>query len=104
MTLTERDHDRTVTVHVGQPVTVSLPENASTGYRWAPADSDPRFVTVQAGAPRYPSGAVGSGGRTEWVLTPIAPGETSVALKLWRSWEGDASVAERFRVGLRIEP
>jgi predicted secreted protein len=34
LVLSQTDNDRTVSVRVGDMVRISLPENASTGYRW----------------------------------------------------------------------
>jgi predicted secreted protein len=38
-----------------------------------------------------------------WKLVARRPGRTRVALKRWRHWEGDASIAERFAVTLDIK-
>ncbi|MBS0643801.1 MAG: protease inhibitor I42 family protein [Proteobacteria bacterium] len=101
--LTEADQGRTVDLHTGQSVTVDLPENATTGYRWAIDRADPGLVSVQEGPARSAtSGAIGSGGRRSFVITASAPGTTEVVLKRWRSWEGEGGVAERYRVALRI--
>jgi inhibitor of cysteine peptidase len=100
--LTEAAQGQTVDVHVGQSVVVDLPENASTGYRWGFDHADPALVDATQGQARYPSGAVGSGGRAEWVFTAKAAGTTEVVLKKWRSWEGDAGVVERFQFSMRI--
>jgi inhibitor of cysteine peptidase len=102
--LTDQNQSQTVDVVVGQSVVLSLPENATTGYRWEIDRLDANLVETAEPTPRYPSTAVGSSGRVEWVFLPKAPGNTEIALKQWRSWEGDRSVVERFRVQLRISP
>ena len=103
-TLTEADDGRTATVKTGQAVTISLPENASTGYRWAVDSIDSGMV--EAAEPRVEGLAkgVGSGGRSVWTFTAKAPGQTTVALKQWRQWEGDRSIIGRFSVVLTITP
>jgi inhibitor of cysteine peptidase len=100
--LTDRDAGRTVDVHIGETITVSLPENATTGYRWAIEDLDPALVEAREGKPTYTSQAVGSGGMAAWMFTARAPGTTQVVLKLWRPWEGDKSIAQRFSFHMRI--
>jgi inhibitor of cysteine peptidase len=102
--LTEQNQGQAVDVRVGQPVVLSLPENATTGYRWAIDHLDSSLVQASETAARYPSTAAGSGGRVEWEFVAKAPGNTEIALKQWRPWEGDRSVVERFRVQLRIAP
>jgi inhibitor of cysteine peptidase len=102
--LTEHDDGRTIDLHVGQAVTVNLPENATTGYRWAIEQPDARLVEAREGKSQYPSNALGSAGRVEWVFLAKAPGTTSITLKQWRPWEGDASIVQRFRAQLHIVP
>jgi inhibitor of cysteine peptidase len=91
VTVTERDQGQTITVRVGQPVVVSLPENATTGYRWAVERVAPESVEIREGESQYGGGAVGTGGRAQWIFVPKAPGTVSIALKRWRHWEGDKS-------------
>jgi len=100
--LTEQNDGQTIDIHLGQSLVVSLPENATTGYRWAIDHVDTAIVEVREGEPQYGSGAIGSGGRAQWVFAPKAPGTTSIALKRWRHWEGDRSIVERFRIELRV--
>lgn len=102
--LTEQNQGQSVDVRVGQPIVVSLPENATTGYRWAIDHLDSSLIDVRQASANYPSGPVGSAGRTEWRLLPKAAGTTQVTLKQWRPWEGDRSIVDRFSVRLRIGP
>jgi inhibitor of cysteine peptidase len=102
--LSERDHDRTIDLHVGEAVSVSLPENATTGYRWAIEEADSQLIEARAAQPKYPANAVGSGGDVQWDFIAKAPGTTSIVLKQWRHWEGDASIVQRFRIQVRILP
>lgn len=104
VTLTEQNDGQTVDVHVGQRIDLSLPENASTGYRWMLEHVDAQRVEAREEKPRYPSGALGSGGRAAWVFVPKTPGAALITLKQWRPWEGDASIVARFRVELRVLP
>jgi inhibitor of cysteine peptidase len=102
--LTGNDHDRTVDLHVGETVSVTLLENATTGYRWALEQVDPQLIEAVAAQPDYSANAIGSGGEVEWDFLTKAPGTTSITLKQWRHWEGDASIIQRFRIELRIVP
>jgi len=103
-TLGERDDGASIALTPGESVTVILPENASTGYVWAVAEADPALVSV--GAPRAayaaPPGMVGGPGTASFTLIARAPGATTVALKRWRPWEGEAGVVQRWQVRLSI--
>jgi inhibitor of cysteine peptidase len=104
VTITEADAGTTVKLQVGQAVAVRLSENASTGYRWAIDAADAKLVTPSEPQLPYQSGAVGSGRLVPWTFTARSPGATTVTLKLWRHWEGDASIIQRFRFELIITP
>lgn len=101
--LIEADDGRTVDLHVGEAVSVTLPENATTGYRWAIDRLDRGIVEANESRPRYPSGPVGSGGEVTFAFKATSPGNGEVVLKHWRHFEGDASVTKRFRVRLNAK-
>jgi inhibitor of cysteine peptidase len=103
ITLTQAAQGSTVDVTVGQSVAVDLPENASTGYRWAVDHIDPALAEAAEGQPRYPASGVGAAGHAVWTFTAKAPGSAEIVLKRWRSWEGEAGVVERFRFTMRIK-
>ncbi len=103
LTLTEKDNDRSVGIRVGDEVEVTLPENASTGYRWATDRTDGEVVDFVSTQPHYPGGAVGSGGWVSFLFRGKSAGTGEIALKPWRSWEGDSSLVARFRVEVRVE-
>jgi inhibitor of cysteine peptidase len=102
--LTEKDHDRTVDLRVGEPISVNLPENATTGYRWAIESIDPQLIEVRATEAEYPTNAIGAAGEARWTFVAEASGTTEITLKRWRHWEGDASIVQRFRLRVRILP
>ena len=62
LSLVETDNDRTVDVQLGDLVRVTLPENATTGYRWTVDHCDEELIEALGSEPRYPAKAVGSGG------------------------------------------
>jgi inhibitor of cysteine peptidase len=102
--LVEKDNGRTVDIRLGETVRVTLPENATTGYRWAIDRYDEEFVEALATEPRYPANAVGSGGEVAFVFQGKKIGTGEIALKYWRHWEGDSSVTTRFRIRLHVQP
>ena len=59
--MTEADNGKTVEIAVGDSVELSLPENASTGYRWAIESVDNKVVAAHDAKYTEPTGGVGSG-------------------------------------------
>jgi inhibitor of cysteine peptidase len=102
MTVTKANDGQTLSPRVGEAIVLQLAERPTTGFRWAFAQLDEALVAVEASASRAQAERPGAGRVAAWKLTMRAPGRTRVELKLWRSWEGDRSVAERFALTLDI--
>ena len=88
--LVEKDNDRTVAIRLGDILQVTLPENATTGYRWAIDSYDEDLVKALANQPRYPAQAIGSGGEVAFTFEAKKIGSGEIVLKHFRHWEGDA--------------
>ena len=104
LSLTEADNDRTVDLRVGGTVRLSLPENATTGYRWAVDRLDAGVIEAVGSEPHYTASAPGSGGNVEFTFKAAKAGTGEVALKYWRHFEGDASITKRFRFRVHAQP
>jgi inhibitor of cysteine peptidase len=104
LTLAQTDNDRTVDIRVGESVRISLPENATTGFRWAIDRFDEEFIEAVATEPHYPSNAIGAGGEVSFIFRAKKTGTGEIVLKNWRHWEGEPSVTARFRVRLHVQP
>ena len=102
--LTSADNGRTIELHVGGEAALRLPENPSTGYRWAVDAADPNLVQIEERGRLATSDKIGAGGEAQWLIKAIAPGATEIKLKRWRQWEGERSVVERFEIKLRVAP
>jgi inhibitor of cysteine peptidase len=100
--LTTADNGKRIALRVGAEATLRLPENPSTGYRWAVEAADSHLVEVTQSDYAPASNAPGSGGETQWTIKAKAPGSTTVTLKRWRPWEGDKSVVERYGVTIDV--
>lgn len=100
--LSEADNGSIAQVRLGDEITLSLPENPTTGYRWAVDVLDPHLVSLTAQPYTPDSPALGSGGTAQWLLRPIGPGTTTIKLKQWRPWEGDSSIIGRYTITLQI--
>jgi inhibitor of cysteine peptidase len=100
--LTKADNGKTVKSPIGGEIVLRLPENPSTGYRWAVEAVDAKLVDVQENEYVPLSDKVGSGGVAQWIIRAKATGTTQIRLKRWRHWEGERSVLERYEFTLRI--
>ena len=103
ITLTRADNGNVVALRVGDRLVLRLEENPATGYRWAMETHDEEVVALQHQeyAPSPPA-AVGGGGQRSWTFIAHKAGTDTLQLKLWRAWEGDASIARRFTVTLHV--
>jgi inhibitor of cysteine peptidase len=100
--LTRAEHGKSIKAQVGDLVTVSLDENPTTGFRWAMDKSDEDVVAVLSS--EYvvsPGSKLGKGGQRVVTFQVRQAGVSPIHLKLWRAWEGDSSVTQRFGVTLR---
>lgn len=110
LVLTSLDNGRSLEICPGSQIQLTLAENPSTGYRWSLAPLDPALVELvsEQSQPR-PAGTpgqaqpVGSPGQVVFRFKALRPGRTDISLKHLRSWEGDRSSIDRFRVGLHIQ-
>ena len=68
--LTAADKGGSFKLRVGDEVTLQLPENASTGYRWAVDSADVALVEVKEGDAISTSKAIGAGGEAQFKSRP----------------------------------
>jgi inhibitor of cysteine peptidase len=97
--LTQDDAGATRRVRVGEKITVVLPENPTTGYRWA-VEVDTAALPVTAD--EYDGGThpVGAAGTRRLTFVPKGPGQAKLRLVKRRAWETKA-VAD-FEVDLEV--
>jgi inhibitor of cysteine peptidase len=102
--IAEKDNGRTVDIRLGESVQINLPENATTGYRWAIDHYDEEFIEAIATEPHYTANAIGSGGEVAFIFQGKKIGTGEIVLKYWRHWEGDLSITSRFYLRLNVRP
>ncbi len=102
--LVETDNNRTIDLPVGETLQITLPENATTGFRWAIESSDSDIVEALGSEPHYAGKAIGSGGEVAFTFRTKKAGSGEIVLKQWRQWEGDSSIVSRFRVRVNVRP
>ena len=101
--LTSQNNGATHTLKPGTQIAIHLEENPSTGYVWTVDGADEEVVTVADAGYQPPEGpAIGQGGMHAFLVTAKSPGTAEIRLKHWRSWQGERSVTERFRVTISV--
>jgi inhibitor of cysteine peptidase len=91
------DRGSTVEVRKGDAIVVDLPENPTTGYRWAVHRIDWSVLALEATDFRSPPGAaMGASGQRFLLFRVKAEGRADVELKLRRDWEGEGSGIDRY--------
>ena len=106
ITLTRADSGKVVNIRAGDTLALPLDENPTTGYRWAMETRDEEVVALQSAVyvhSKYDSADLGSSGWRSFTFHAKKAGSVTLQLKLWRAWEGDASIVERFRVTLQVQ-
>src|ERR1700722_20382128 len=96
---------RTINLHVGDGVKVTLAENPTTGYKWEfLAKPEPVCVIVNdAYVANTAIGTVGSGGVHNWEFRAVDKGTATVSLAYRRPWEKDVAPAQTFTLTLLVE-
>jgi inhibitor of cysteine peptidase len=104
ITLTRADSGKVVETRAGDTLVVRLGENPTTGYQWAIETLNADEVVLQnVEYLRAGGAAVGGGGERRFTFKAQRAGTATVQLKLWRVWEGDASIVERFSVMFQVQ-
>ncbi len=100
--VSQSDDGRLIETGVGETIAIRLPENASTGFRWAVDRCDGDVLALVAEQPDY-AGKTGSAGHVTFSFRAARPGKGEIALKNWRSWEGEKSIGSRFRIEVDVK-
>lgn len=91
--------DGEVRLHVGQGLSIALPSNGTTGYRWQVTGMEqgvlaPGIPFGQEAVDPHPPGMVGVGGVTRWRFIAAEPGSVTLTFAYGRSWERGTPPAE----------
>ena len=102
MELTAQDNGRAIELKVGEQLTIALAENPSTGFLWQAETPVPAILRAGESTFTPKAAKIGSSGLRRFLFEGVAPGSATFRAKLWRSWEGDASVTERFEIAVTV--
>lgn len=101
MELTKQDSGGRAAARVGEAIVVTLPENPTTGYRWA-ADVDTAQLQLADDQFEGSTTPRGAGGTRRLTFTASGPGTVHLRLVKKRSWEKEG--VEHFEVDLEVAP
>ena len=97
--LTDADHEKILSLRVGDVLSVNLSENPTTGYRWFLDQPLPQFLTPKSDEFLAPQlSAAGAGGTRNLRFLLGAKGRGDLSTKLYREWEGPQSSIREFRI------
>lgn len=102
MALGEDDDGSSVTLDVGQELTIKLPSNVTTGYSWQVVDDG---GLEQVGEAEYTSpktDAVGAGGTETFRFTAKTAGTGTIELEYRRPWESGEAPAQSWSVTVEV--
>ncbi|MHC4229122.1 MAG: protease inhibitor I42 family protein [Planctomycetota bacterium] len=103
LTLTQDDNGKSLLLHPGDEILISLPELFSGGYQWLPVDPEKEILPLlRTGECESPGDAIGAASMKTFLFKAKSPGTRHVQLKQLREWEGDASTIERFDIDIEV--
>jgi inhibitor of cysteine peptidase len=101
--LSRGDNGKLVTVTRGDTVEIVLPENPTTGYRWAVESVDAKVLQLRNSSYSVNTGGgIGGGGIRKMTFEAKTSGRTDIRLKLRREWDRDASAIDHFSVSIDV--
>jgi len=103
LALTATDSGKTFEVSSGDTLSIQLPENPTTGYRWTIQNPDDPNLELQNSEFSPSSSSIGAGGQRTFTFQAKSPGTAHLQLKEWRAWEGDRSILNRFELTVQVK-
>jgi inhibitor of cysteine peptidase len=101
--LTQAENHQSIQVSLNDAIVICLPENPTTGYRWTVDQIDQDKLTLQSTHFSLSAAGVGVGGEKTLTFKANQSGIVHLQLKLWREWEGDASIIDRYQISVQID-
>ncbi|KNC06354.1 MULTISPECIES: protease inhibitor I42 family protein [Pseudomonas] len=95
-----------VALSVGQTITLQLPTNPSTGYRWLvqnPGASVLRSLGPEVYSSARETGVIGAAGQSTWRFQARAPGDGHLMLVLQQPWAPEVPPAETFSCDITVK-
>jgi len=98
------DSGKTITLHQGDTLIVTLDGNTTTGYNWLMQTMDPAILK-QVGEPAYTpeSNQIGAPGKISLTFQAVKTGQAKLVLNYMRSFEKDIAPLNTFEVTVVIK-
>jgi inhibitor of cysteine peptidase len=94
---------RTLTLHAGDTLSLSLAENPTTGFRWdLKTKPEPEFETL-TDTFESSGGSPGAGGTHRWQWKAMRTGAATIRLEYRRPWETNAPPGQVFSLNLQVQ-
>jgi inhibitor of cysteine peptidase len=77
-------------INAGDLVSITLPENPTTGFRWSIVETDETVLRTEDDDFAPAGTAIGSGGERTILLRAAAPGSVEISLEEARAWEPES--------------
>jgi inhibitor of cysteine peptidase len=104
VSLTAIDSGGSRSVRVGDIVVISLVESPTSGFGWGVEKLPPQVTPAGGEFVQASEAGLGGSGTRVFRFEAQATGKGRLALRRWRSWEGEASVVERFDATIEVQP
>jgi inhibitor of cysteine peptidase len=104
VTVTKAQHERNISLKVGDILQVELPAIAGTGYSWVEeATGTPYLKLISQTVRPDKEGRVGGPVTQVWRFKAEKPGTTEIKMGYCRPWEGLYTSKDHFLIKLRID-
>lgn len=96
-----------ITAKIGEPFSISLDSNATTGYQWKLSSPlDATVIKLESSVYQDPQSdrkIVGAGGKELWTFIPVGQGETLIRMEYIRPWETGSTPARAHEVKVVVK-
>lgn len=92
-----KDQNQPIDAELGQPFTIELDGNPTTGYEWDLKEGGGKVRLVDRRAASRGPG-IGAGGVQSLTLEPVAAGDAVIKLQYKRRWDTNPAQERTFRI------
>lgn len=104
--LDAKDNKKTISLHVGESLRITLTNPGDGGYQFAQPQYNNSLINQvkhEHISPKETAQMVGNFGSDYWVFKAIKSGETSLSIDIFRPWEQYQQI-NTFKIDLKILP